>query len=105
MVNVKPPARPGKPRALRWGSVPSAICKPGKPPFQTPEVNNSVWTAGIRTEEILRTPPPSLSSTEEELMVLSPPESRFSHTKVPSKPCSKEPDTHAHTHRVRFVYI
>lgn len=27
MVKVKPPAKPGNPRALLWGSTPSEICK------------------------------------------------------------------------------
>lgn len=60
--------------------------------FQVLDLCSRRWTAGVRTEEILRTPPPSLSSTDDGAAVLRPPESRVSHNKVPSKPCFKEPD-------------
>lgn len=43
--------------------------------------------ASGHTEEILRTPPPSPSCTEDESTVLSPAGSRLSQTRVPSKPC------------------
>lgn len=47
------------------------------------------YRMSIHTEEILRTPPPSLSCTEEELTVVSPAESWLSQTSVPSKPWIK----------------
>lgn len=101
-MKVKPPAKPGNPRALLWGNMPSAICNAKNMshklihPLNCTSFQNLnvlcvyfwhlVWT---RTEEILRTPPPSLSCTDE-LTVVKPGGSWLSQTSVPSKPCMRD---------------